>query len=160
MTMLKDDGFKPKIITPNDIGSLFGDSPRTTSKVPEGYDDDEDTDIDYEENEAEEEAVPAKVSAPVAKVAAYAPTPQKYDAEMNSMRELLALQKEMMAPVKVAEIESEPEILLEEITFQEEPESDDVDDYLNFDRQLDKVGFHRHNCRNLSVQKYETIGTY
>ena len=140
VTMLKDDGLKPKIITPNDIGSLFGDSSKTSNKVPDGYDEDEDEDeddIDYEEL-APENTVKADI-APAPKVAGYSPTPQKYDSESNSMRELLALQKEMMAPPKIIRIEAVEEIDTEESSF-EVPEDDvDVDDYLKFDRILDKV---------------------
>ena len=138
VTMLKDDGLKPKIITPNDIGSLFGDSSKSSNKVPEGYDEDEDEDdIDYEEI-APEITVKATI-APAPKVAGYNPTPQKYDSESNSMRELLALQKEMMAPPKIVLVEAVEETYIDESSFEAPEEDVEVDDYLNFDRLLDKV---------------------
>lgn len=138
LNMLKDDGFKPKIITPNDIGSLFGDNSKSNNKVPDGYDEDED-DIDYEEITAE--PTPEATITPVAKVAPYSPTPRKYDSETNSMRELLALQKEMMAPPRTVAVEAVEEDDTDDSSYEVPDDDDDVevDDYLNFDRVLDKV---------------------
>ena len=142
MTMLKDDGFKPKIITPNDIGSLFGDGSKNgNNAVLDGYSEDDEDDFDFEESVEKSETVEEIVVA--AKPTAAVPTAQRYDSESNGMRELLALQKEMMSPPPpppAVQQETEVEISAANYSRSEDDESStDVDDYLNFDRVLDKV---------------------
>ena len=141
MTMLKDDGFKPKIITPNDIGSLFGDSSKNGNNVVlDGYSEDDEDDFDFEESEEKSEPVEEIV---VAAKPSSVPTAQRYDSESNGMRELLALQKEMMSPPPpppAVEVETAVEIFAVDNSPSEDDESStDVDDYLNFDKILDKV---------------------
>ena len=141
MTMLKDDGFKPKIITPNDIGSLFGDSSKNGNNVVlDGYSEDDEDDFDFEESEEKSEPVEEIV---VAAKPSSVPTAQRYDSESNGMRELLALQKEMMSPPpppSAVEVETAVEIFAVDNSQSEDDESlTDVDDYLNFDKILDKV---------------------
>ena len=140
MTMLKDDGFKPKIITPNDIASLFGDSNKNSnSKALDGYsEDDDDEDDEFDFDQTEEEAITAVASTSTTSIVDKADT-RKYDSESNAMRELLALQKEMMAPSLPVDVIIE--ILPDTVatSYEVNDESDDVDDYLNFDRILDKV---------------------
>lgn len=143
MTMLKDDGFKPKIITPNDIASLFGDSNKNSnSKALDGYsedDDDDDDDFDFDQTEEETTTAVADISMTQIVDKVDKVETRKYDSESNAMRELLALQKEMMAPSVPVDIVTE--ILVDEVetSYEVEDESDDVDDYLNFDKVLDKV---------------------
>ena len=142
MTMLKDDGFKPKIITPNDIGSLFGDSSKNGNNVVlDGYSEDDEDDFDFEESVEKSEPVEEIV---VAVKPTAVPTVQRYDSESIGMRELLALQKEMMSPPPpppTVVAETEVEIFAIDAPRKEEDDesSTDVDDYLNFDKILDKV---------------------
>jgi hypothetical protein len=134
--MLKDDGFKPKIITPNDIASLFGDNGRTVNNVVlDGYSEDDD-DFDFE---GDEEEPPAKEEVKVSPAAVTKMITDRSDAETNSMRELLALQKEMMAPPKPEEAVVETEVSTVEPSYASDESPEDVDDYLNFDKVLDKV---------------------
>jgi hypothetical protein len=91
--MLKDEPVKPKVITPNDIASLFGSSSSEASDDISYEDDDED---EVEEsapvNEVEiikEEIIPQKKT--VAEK-------RSYDSESVAMNELLALQKEYSTP--------------------------------------------------------------
>ena len=55
------------------------------------------------------------------------------------MRELLALQKEMMAPPSPEEVVIEAEVTVTEPSYASDEPTEDVDDYLNFDKVLDKV---------------------
>lgn len=142
MTMLKDDGFKPKIITPNDIASLFGDSNKNSnSKALDGYsEDDDDDDDDFDFDQTEEEATTTVADISMTKILdKVEKVDRKYDSESNAMRELLALQKEMMAPSVPADVVMKELTDIVETSYEVDDESDDVDDYLNFDRVLDKV---------------------
>jgi hypothetical protein len=94
MTMLKDDQMKPKVITPNDIASLFGSSSSSEASDDISYeDDDEDEDeVSASINEVEivkEEIIPQK------KIVT---KKRSYDSESVAMNELLALQKEYSTP--------------------------------------------------------------
>ena len=136
ISMLKDDGFKPKIITPNDIASLFGDNGRTVNNVVlDGYSEDDD-DFDFE---GDEEETPVVEEATVVPATVTKMTTDRSDAETNSMRELLALQKEMMAPPTPEEVVIEMKVPTMESNYASDESTDDVDDYLNFDKVLDKV---------------------
>jgi hypothetical protein len=144
MTMLKDDGFKPKIITPNDIASLFGDSNKNSnSKALDGYseddDDDDDDEFDFDQTEEETTTVAADISMAQIVDNVEKVETRKYDSESNAMRELLALQKEMMAPSVPVDVVIETLVDTVETSYEVDDESDDVDDYLNFDKVLDKV---------------------
>lgn len=136
ISMLKDDGFKPKIITPNDIASLFGDNGRTVNNVVlDGYSEDDD-DFDFDGDEVD---LPAKEEVKAIPVAVTKMITDRSDAETNSMRELLALQKEMMAPPSPEEVVIEAEVTVMESSYASDEPTEDVDDYLNFDKVLDKV---------------------
>lgn len=157
MTMLKDDGFKPKIITPNDIASLFGDSNKNSnSKALDGYsedDDDDDDDFDFDQTEEETTTTVADIS--MTKILDKVENvDRKYDSESNAMRELLALQKEMMAPSVPADVVVEGLIDIVETSYEVDDESDDVDDYLNFDKVLDKVFKSLQFSRKLRLQSH------
>jgi hypothetical protein len=111
MTMLKDDQMKPKVITPNDIASLFGSSSSSSEEADEiSYeDDDEEEKTSINEKEIiKEEIIPQK------KIVA---EKRSYDSESVAMNELLALQKEYSTPppapiVPVSNIEASVEVEL------------------------------------------------
>ena len=152
MTMLKEDGFKPKIITPNDIGSLFGDSSKNGNNVVlDGYSEDDEDDFDFEESVEKSEPVEEIV---VAAKSSAVPSAQRYDSTSNGMRELLALQKEMMSPPPppAVQLETEVEIFSVDVSRSDDDESStDVDDYLNFDKILDKVTQSTPNAISVSI---------
>ena len=153
ISMLKDDGFKPKIITPNDIASLFGDNGRTVNNVVlDGYSEDDD-DFDFDGDEEEPPAVEevTVIPATVTKM-----NTDRSDAETNSMRELLALQKEMMAPPAPEESVVEINVPVTESSYASDESPEDVDDYLNFDKVLDKVNGQQ-SSRNEVRQLCETL---
>eukprot|EP00596_Hydrurales_sp_CCMP1899_P005385 CAMPEP_0119036344 /NCGR_PEP_ID=MMETSP1177-20130426/4020_1 /TAXON_ID=2985 /ORGANISM="Ochromonas sp, Strain CCMP1899" /LENGTH=431 /DNA_ID=CAMNT_0006996103 /DNA_START=244 /DNA_END=1539 /DNA_ORIENTATION=- len=133
--MLKDEPVKPKVITPNDIASLFGSSSSEASDDISYEDDDED---EVEEsapvNEVEiikEEIIPQKKT--VAEK-------RSYDSESVAMNELLALQKEYSTPPPSPIVPvSKSETFTEEPEYREEITDDfeDVDELINFNRVLE-----------------------
>jgi hypothetical protein len=144
MTMLKDDGFKPKTITPNDIASLFGDSGGNSNKITEDYTDEDEDDFDYDKIKEEDSKLEVEKATKIEKpIKIEAAARRTDDADSLAIRELMAIQKEMQAPPEPVDIapfkEFVEETIYERVVNDEEV---DVDSYLNFGRELDAVRLH------------------